>query len=323
MSLDLARRVRMALFDLDPSEARLEARGFAVGSADKREALEGAASRFIVGYRAAIRTGDPRETAAACNEVPLPRRGFAYEGGAMGLAVLDLVTTGTPRRFNAYLDLYGDRHAYMLHVGAGWAIARCPWGAVTFLPKLEPILAGLTVDGIGFHCGFFSHAALYERQKLPLLRRTAPDAFDAGLGRALWFVSGAQPANALRRVDAFAPERRPSLWSGLGLAVSYAGAASDAELQELAVAAGERRPYLALGAAFAAKARARAGNDAEHTDRACRAFCNLPAAEAAAMTDRCFERFDSTGPGAYDRWRQTLVETFASQLAPAVAIPRY
>ena len=314
--LALSCRLRTALFDLDPSAARSDVRGFDVAHPDKREILEGAGSQFIDGYRAAIRTADPARAVLACEQAPAERRGFAYEGAAMGLALLDLVTTGTPRRFRAFLDSCGDRHVYMAHVGAGWAIARCPWGGGTFLPKLEPLYRGLTVDGIGFHAAFFAPAAILRRRRRSLLRRLAPHAYDAGVGRALWFVTGADVGRAVRTLAMFDAERQPWIWSGVGLAVTYLGGASADELQALSRSAGRHQPYLALGAAFAAKARIRAGCTTAPCEAACRAFCILSAGTAAALTDECLAQVTSRD-GAYEQWRVALVERLGAHAASA------
>lgn len=313
----LAARLRTALFDLDRNAARLEVRGFAPTAAHKRERLESSGAAFIDGYRAAIRTGDARQTSRVCDEMALPLRGFAYEGAGMGLSLLDLLTSARPRRFTTFLEVCADPHAYMVHVGAGWAIARCPWGAATFLPRLDPVFRWLTVDGIGFHAGFFHPARLYERQRLPLLRRCEPEAFDAGLGRALWFACGAQPHLAVPRLEAFDEMRHPAMWSGLGLAVTYAGGASAGDLETLARAATSHRPRVAAGAAFAAKARQRARNPAEHTDQACRMFCGMSAAEAADLTDRCREGL-ALGRDTFQLWRERLVRALTPS-APSSA----
>src|SRR6185369_13476478 len=137
----------------------------------------------------------------------------------------------------------------MAHVGAGWAIARCPWGALTFLPALDPQLRWLTVDGIGFHAAFFRPAAVLNGGRRSWLRRYGIEAYDAGLGRALWFAAGAQPSLVTRGIAGFDAPRRPSLWNGLGLAVAYAGGASDAELVELQRAAAGSAARLGVGAA--------------------------------------------------------------------------
>ena len=75
---------------------------------------------------------------------------------------------------------------------------------------------------------------------------------------------------------------------------------------------------MALGAAFAAKVRERADNQAPHTELACQVLCRMSAAEAARVTDHVLEGvnapyidFDSTP--AYVVWRQGIQRRFAQE----------
>jgi hypothetical protein len=188
---------------------------------------------------------------------------------------------------------------------------------LTFLPRLDPLLRWLTVDGIGFHQAFFKPSRL--RSSRPaVLRRCSPQAYDAGLGRAMWFVTGGQPASILDHIARFAPERRPSLWSGVGLAVVYAGGATGDDLRRLTQGAGQYRPYLAVGASFAAAARDSAGNATEETDPVCRALTGLSAAKAAERTYRIIEEV-TPGVDALDHCRARLVAQFETPAGVAVA----
>ena len=126
-----------------------------------------------------------------------------------------------------------------------------------------------------------------------LLRRWGADAYDDGVGRALWFAAG-EPTRVRRSVEAFTSPRRPALWSGVGLAASYAGGVTDEDLQELKRAASVNATRLAVGAAFAARTRAFGGNPADHTDRACRVFCGASAVDAAGIADACIAEAHGT-----------------------------
>jgi len=68
-------------------------------------------------------------------------------------------------------------------------------------------------------------------------------------------------------------------------------------------------PAMAQGAAFAAKARSRAGNPAAHTERACLMFCGMPASEAAAVTDAALENL--TGDIPFRVWRERIQSAFS------------
>jgi alkylated DNA nucleotide flippase Atl1 len=103
------------------------------------------------------------------------------------------------------------------------------------------------------------------------------------------------------------------LWSGVGLAATYAGIVSETSLGELREKAGRFHPQLAQGAAFAAKARQRAGNLTDYTSLATKVLCGLPAENAARITDEALENLpaDSDVP-AYEIWRRRIQKHFLS-----------
>ena len=61
-------------------------------------------------------------------------------------------------RLGTFLNGVGSRHAYMIHVGVGWAIARVPWLRRNFdhaVGHLDPLLCWLAADGNGFSDFYF------------------------------------------------------------------------------------------------------------------------------------------------------------------------
>src|SRR5262245_1675701 len=102
MTDSLWSRLRLAAFGISPDEARFDRRGFAATTQDKQQRLEAAGRAFIHGYRSALSSADGSCAAAACDPLPDEVRGFAYEGTAMGLTLLDLVSVGRPRLFDAF-----------------------------------------------------------------------------------------------------------------------------------------------------------------------------------------------------------------------------
>jgi hypothetical protein len=201
----------------------------------------------------------------------------------------------------------------MLHVGAGWAGARLPFRFESTRRRLDPLLGWLAVDGYGFHEGYFHWPVSVVRQVQPKeLRGYACRAFDQGLGRSLWFVNGAEVARIAGTIAGFAEPRRSDLWSGIGLACTYAGGVDAEAVAGLVEAAGAYRPELAQGAAFAAKARLLAGLATEHTETACRLICAMPVTEAAAVTDQALAELgpgDDGAPG-YELWRREIQARF-------------
>jgi hypothetical protein len=238
--------------------------------------------------------------------------GFAFEGAAMALALLVTVTPWPTNRIADFLGGPGDAHSYMIHVGAGWMWARAPWLAGRTRRQLEPLLGWLAYDGWGFHEGFF-HWPDYLSGRLPPARLKGYErrVFDQGFGRSLWFINGGNLHWLLKSVKDLNSARWPDLWSGIGLAATYAGQVSEADLAALRAAAGAHGPELAQGAAFAAKARQRAGNLTDYTDTATGVLCGCSAIEAGRLCDSTLEDLPATGPEPpYEIWRQRLQNHF-------------
>jgi hypothetical protein len=252
---------------------------------------------FLVGYHAALVESKPVALGAELERSVAPElQGFAFEGAGMGLALRDLLAPWKSRHVGRFLEGGGGRHKYMVHVGAGWALARLNRRSESDLAGLDPLLRWLVWDGYGFHQGYF-HWPRYVDGARPPAQPTgyARRAFDQGLGRSLWFVEGADPQRIPQRIRSFDHHRHADLWSGVGLAAAYAGGVDASALQALTEAAGTFQPHLAQGAAFAARARELALNPAPHTDRACAAFGRLSAQQAALATEEALAEVTGSG----------------------------
>jgi hypothetical protein len=301
----------MAYFRIPPGRFEHRHWGFRVGDPRARRRLEEVLSSFLLGYRAALRGGEGGPLAARLDVVASESRGFAYEGAAMGLALRDALLPWGRRRVRAFLDDAGAGHTYMVHVGMGLALARVPWQrrcVVRRIEGLDPLLRWLVVDGYGFHEGYFLAGRAVGLQRRPDgLVGYAARAFDQGLGRSLWFVEEADVSRIARTIAAFPASRRPDLWSGVGLACAYAGGVDRPEVEALRECAGRCLPHVAQGAAFAAKARQRAGIPAWPTELACLVLCGRSADESARLADEALVGLapDETCP-AYEVWRRRL-----------------
>lgn len=290
--------LRRQLFGISLDEVRFERRGFRTSDPDIRDRLELIAQTFVHGYHAALLECRPQALAETLNRVDSERRGFAFEGAAMALALLDVATPWKRDRLQGFLQGPGDPHAYMVHVGAGWAMARLPWGLERRLRRLDPLLRWRALDGYGFHEGFFHWPKSIARQQVPRrLSGYAARVFDQGLGRSLWFIKGTDVAVVAGTVGEFPQERQDDLWSGVGLAATYAGGVGQADLERPFRLAGPHWPALSQGAAFAAKARQRAGNATAHTALAAQVLCGCDADAAALLTDEALEGLPDDGAG--------------------------
>jgi hypothetical protein len=309
--------IRRRLFGISPDETKFERRGFSPPDPAVQRHLETAGGGFVRGYNTALAEPQADELALRLNDVDFLYRGFAFEGAAMALALLDLITPWNRGRLQRFIDSpHGDAHLYMVHIGAGWAIARLPWARRNFeraLARYHPLYGWLALDGYGFHQGFFYTHQYVGCQQAP--RGLSPHAarvFDQGLGRSMWFSQGADSARIAVAISAFPKSRHSDLWSGAGLAASYAGGVGRGVLEDLRERSATHASHLAQGAAFAAKARQRAGNPADHTALACDVFCRTTADEAAKVTDDCLENLpDDAAEPAYQVWRGRISECFS------------
>lgn len=318
----MIRRLRRLAFGLSPDEATFVRRGFQPTEPRRQDHLEMVGRTFIEGYHAAVERGAPDGLSADLDRAKPLYRGFAYEGAGMALALLDLIPPFRGDRVSRFLAGEGRGHVYMIHVGVGWALARLPEAispVASALDRMDPLLRWLAIDGFGFHEGYFHWRRQANGEPAPKrLSGYAREVFDQGLGRSLWFVDGADVERVAATIGRFDRSRHGDLWSGIGLAATYAGGCDERELQKLLDAGDPFQAHLAQGGAFAAKARIRAGNPVEHTDRACRVLCNRTAAEAAEATDRALGGLPpEDSPHAYDQWRRNIRDLLAPGLSEA------
>lgn len=312
---EISGRIRRALLGIAPREATFARRGFTSENPAVRQRLEHVGFTFLEGYHAALEAEDSQDLALRLNATEAVMRGFAFEGAAMAMALLDLLTPWRRDRVSQFLREAGAAHPYMVYVGAGWALARLRRRFDHIPPGMDPLLGWLAADGYGFHEGYFHPRRFVHDQTVP--KRVSGyglRAFDQGLGRSLWFVFGGDPVRIGKAISRFPRIRQEGLWSGAGLACAYAGGALGDEAKQLASATNANKAALAQGAAFAAEARRRAGNPAAHTDRACRILCGLTADKAAAVTVKAREGLAPWGNlPEYGVWRIRVQDHFASR----------
>jgi hypothetical protein len=310
-------------------------RGFPVTPTAATRALEAIPQAVVCGFEWGIDLKDQWGLERRLDMVDAELRGFAYEGATMALTVRDAMAAGRGTRTRAFLSGPGRPHTFLTYIGIGFAMARLPrplWKGV--LPDLTgtpyfPTMSWLAVDGYGFDRAYFDTAAVVDRQERPASYPWQgragyfPRAVDQGIGRALWFIHGGVPDHASAAVRAFAPDRHADLWSGIGLAATFAGGCDEAGLQAVRRAAGEHWLHLAQGAVFAAKARDFSGFTPAHSAAALHALTGLSVPAAAALADDIsLSRPDPDGPPDYESWRQQVRDHLDSlALTPTLRRP--
>jgi hypothetical protein len=300
---------------------KVSKRRFYAKDADSVALLETIGTSFLTGYGYAVGTRTIADARERLETVTRRFRGFAYEGAAMGYAILDGLGLAGRNNVATFLAGPAERHIYMGYVGVGWAYARLPRWRWRKVPISDPLLGWLALDGYGFHQAYF-HTRKYVHERfqdagagwpLEFADGYAGRAIDQGIGRALWFVEGLDVERVAARIATFPEHRRADLWSGAGLAATYAGGVDEAELQKFWMSAGEYRPNVAQACTFAADARVRAGLVTDHTELATGVFCGMPPDDAAAVAGQAREDLSPHGPvPAYEVWRERIAHQFAS-----------
>ncbi|WP_447007446.1 DUF1702 family protein [Saccharothrix isguenensis] len=319
------RALRRRILTPGVSNTTIAVRGFHDKGPAAVDLLETVGRSFLQGYGHAVEARTPDEAERRLEQVPRRFRGFAYEGAGMGFAVLDALPFGRGGRNVRFLEGLAAKHSYMVYVGVGWAMARVPRSRWSRLELGDPVLRWLALDGYGFHQAYF-HTAKYvhgqfREPDFPYEAHGASSycdhVIDQGIGRALWFVGGTDPRVVADLIDSFAESRRADLYSGAGLAATYAGGGDEDELRAFRSRAGAYRPNLAQGSAFAATARVEADLAIEHTSLATRVFCDMTPEEATALCGETRPAPSAEVPGqpgipSFEVWRRRITSAFTT-----------
>jgi enediyne biosynthesis protein E3 len=274
LSLPLT-QIKKRLLKLSPNEASFSRRGFPGLRSESRRHLEGVIHTFIEGYNIALGESDMVQLSNRLDAAFSPALiGFAYEGAGLYFGLSDLFVGRSESRLAAFTRSAAQQHDFITMVGAGFAIARVPFGLRRFESyqrTLDPMTAWCLADGHGFHQGYFHWKRFIER------RQAAPASFnlqnrrlfDAGVGRSMWWVFGADPVPIANAISRFDTDRQGELWAGIGTAIAYAGGGTSGVATRLLDLAGPLGSDLLSGIPFAAHMRHKGMNPAEWTDEIC------------------------------------------------------
>lgn len=296
----------------------------------ERKALDRIPMTVVEGFRCAAAARDITDLQHRLDDLDPALRGFGYEGATMAYTIVDALAGGN--RTRDLLDGPGRAHLLLSYIGIGFAMRRLPrmlWPRV--LPDLDappyhPALSWLAVDGYGFDLAYFqTHKYVNEQRRpkpWPWLGREDyfAHAVDQGIGRALWFIAGGKPEIAVDLLAGFPADRHADLWSGLGLASTFAGPTADetpyVTLRELS---GDHWVDLALGSGLASAARKASGHVPAHSEVASNAFTALDVAEAAVEAEEAAATDDTAEMPAYGRWRSCLTVRLTGVMEPCAS----
>jgi hypothetical protein len=311
-----AGRLRLLVFRIDESKVTFEHRGVPVEDPKGCERLEGGARYFSRGFAAAMADTRADSIARRIGAMDPDFQGFAFEGAGMTVSVLDGLVPGKKARTANLLAKYGDRWSTLIHIGIGWTYARA--GKIPAQPpsKFDPFLGWLIFDGAGFHEGFLkSDKYVEERQRPDGLSPTALRVFDQGVGRALLFVRGDNVEAVRDTIARFPEERHPDLWSGVGLAATYAGGLGEERVRRLRELAHPHGLRMAQGSALATMARVRGGNVTADTAIGSSVLCGGTPDEVAARAEAVLAEVPPGSESALEDWQARLRESFSAQPA--------
>lgn len=185
------------------------------------ERVSDARAAFLQGFREALKVSSEVLFQFLQNQ-PYQKHGFALEGAAMALALMDEFSPAAQSRLEIFLNGRSTEEQVLGAIGVGWASARLgkpfDWKPSTL--GLQYISA--VVDGYGFHQGIF-HPLRFTGRGFPMAESKLTTCYDIGLGRALWFVHMGNVDPIVQAIDRFLPDRRKSLWRGVGTACAFTG----------------------------------------------------------------------------------------------------
>lgn len=298
-------------------------RGFPAEPSAVTEHLEAVPQAVICGFEWGIGARNQWEVERRLSMVDPELRGFALEGVTMAFTIRD--SMGRGHRTRDLLLGPGGPHIFLAYIGMGFAMARLPrpvWKKI--LPDLtgnefHPVMSWLVVDGYGFDRAYFDTKRWVTEQHVPSPYpwEGSPDYFlravDQGIGRALWFICGANVPGVTAAVGRFASHRHADLWSGVGLAAAFAGGSDADSLAALRRAAGDYWTELGLGSVFAIKARTFSGFLPPHTELAGAALADLTADAAILVADSTRPAGPDGDVPAYEVWRRNIRSRLAGR----------
>jgi hypothetical protein len=305
------------LFLLHPREASFAIRGFHEAQPATRHHLERIGENFVDGYNAGLVWDDAGALFLRVRRAEADVRGFVAEGITMGVAVADALTL-RPRRLAKWLAVSDGQFTYLTHVGTGWALARVPFWRTFILSGLDPVHRWLAFDGCGFHDTYFFFRRICAGWKR-MRHGYESFAYHQGIGRALWFVGGGDIRWIAQQVNAFDYGYRSHLWSGIGLAIAYAGRADEEDLVDTVRLAGQFSADVAQGAAFAAAAHTLAKHIPSHTRQAVCVLTGQETEQVAALVSRIRAQLpaqDGELAPRYEMWRAGVRRALASETVP-------
>lgn len=193
------------------------------------ERVSAARAYFMCGFSEALKV-PPEALAKLLRDTPFQGRGFAIEGMAMALTLMDEVSPVPHSRLCVLFDGRSAEEQTLVAIGVGWASARLGKPLDWSPTVLGSHYMSAVADGYGFHQGVF-HPQRFTGRGFPMDTGELSTFYDMGLGRALWFVHIGRVEPIVHALDRFLPDRRKQLWRGVGTACAFTNSTKYAAAQ--------------------------------------------------------------------------------------------
>ena len=300
---------------LDPRRVEFRIRGFDLAEKSHEERLESIGKTFLRGYNLVLSARSLAEFEQAMAQEPVLLRGFFVEGGAMGSALVDSIPFRRPMlgKFRARFE---ESYPLLVHAGTGLAMSKLSWREKAIVGALDPFYRWLAYDGMGYHNVYFQQEKTLNSPKRKLAGY-ASRAYDQGVGRGIWFVSGADIGKAAAVANRMPADRRADIWSGIGLASCYAGPANENIFRNGYRHAGPNGEWFAQGIAFACSARIADQSMPETISEAINMLWGMAPENLAALVEEL--RLHNTAETRSDRpryeaWRHAVADAFVENV---------
>lgn len=284
---------RKLVFGFDLADVEAEKLGFIISDRPKTaDRIQRIIDCFINSYNSALENAPQQERLVGLlNMLEPDLRGFGHEGAAMGITMADILRRKSRRGLIGFTQGAGASHSYMAYIGAGIALAATFRKPSVYWAELDPLTRWLVYNGFGFHNAFFKTEQTLYKHRVPkhIAEGPAQHEFDAGIGRGLWFVLGADPDKMTKTISDFPEARQADIWSGVGLASAYACGVDREHIEAVFHSSGPHQAALAQGAVLAAHTRHRAGNPVPHLDMVTHAYWGQDSVDLHQMAQASIE----------------------------------
>lgn len=250
---------------------------------------------------------------ASLDGMKVTERVVVCEGSFYGAIFQDISRPLEVSR-TAQLAEMAPQHIGGLGLGLGHAFSNMKL-APDITPELSESYVGwLAMDAYGMHEGYFRWFDSIQKMREPVeLPAIAREAFDQGLGRAIYFISGGHAQTIVDLVNRFPLARRFSLWRGIGLMTGFWGIDDEAQIKRLLKLSGVGRPHFQQGITWAVSMRYDMNEVEDFTKAAAETGCGASVLEIASLAQELMQKVP--GHPAESRtlfnWQNQLVDFFS------------